>query len=34
MAPKCDIGGENENVVIGEIVTQNKLGVLKVFKIV
>ena len=34
MKPKRDIGGENETVVIGEIVTPNKLGVLKVFKIV
>ena len=34
MKPKRDIGGENETVVIGKIVTPNKLEVLKVFKIV
>ena len=31
---KRDIGVKNETVVIGETVTPNKLGVLKVFKIV
>ena len=34
MKPKRDIGVKNETVVIGEIVTPNKLGLLKVFKIV
>ena len=34
MKPKRDIGVKNETVVIGEIVIPNKLGVLKVFKIV
>ena len=34
MKPKRDIGGENETVVIGEIVTPKELGILKVFKLV
>ena len=34
MKPKRDIGVKNETAVIGEIVTPNEFGVLKVFKFV
>ena len=34
MKPKRDIGGENETVVIGGIVSPKELGILKVFKFV